>query len=212
MPQKRNPVALEHGRALASKALGQATAITAAVHNTPFGDIVDTEDDLQPLVSRMFADASRAVALVAAAMERATFDVAALAARANQGWITVTELADTLSRDHGLPFKAGHAIASQLIARAQASPDASVAALLRDAAKAVGGVAIEYTDAQLSMILSPRHFVEVRKTHGGPAPSETRRASAVSEGLLAGDDEWLSDTRADLARVEEELRSASSSI
>jgi argininosuccinate lyase len=212
MPQKRNPVALEHARALASKALGQATAITATVHNTPFGDIVDTEDDLQPLVSRMFADASRAVALVAAAMERATFDVAALAARANQGWITVTELADTLSRDHGLPFKAGHAIASQLIARAQASPDASVAALLRDAAKAVGGVAIEYTDAQLSMILSPRHFVEVRKTHGGPAPSETRRASAVSEGLLAGDDEWLSDTRADLARVEEELRSASSSI
>ena len=212
MPQKRNPVALEHGRALASKALGQATAITAAVHNTPFGDIVDTEDDLQPLVSQMFADASRAVSLVAAAMERATFDVAALAARANQGWITVTELADTLSRDHGLPFKAGHAIASQLIARAKAAPDAPVAALLRDAAKAVGGTAIEYTDAQLSTILSPRHFVEVRKTHGGPAPSETRRASAVSEGLLAGDDEWLNHTRVDLARAQEERRSAAAAI
>ena len=34
-----------------SKALGQASAILLAVHNTPFGDIVDTEDDLQPLVS-----------------------------------------------------------------------------------------------------------------------------------------------------------------
>ena len=52
MPQKRNPVALEHARALASKALGQANAIQLAVHNTPFGDIVDTEDDLQPLVHR----------------------------------------------------------------------------------------------------------------------------------------------------------------
>ncbi len=51
MPQKRNPVALEHARALASKALGQASAIQLAVHNTPFGDIVDTEDDLQPLVA-----------------------------------------------------------------------------------------------------------------------------------------------------------------
>src|SRR5690606_17957010 len=48
MPQKRNPVALEHARALASKALGQMLAIVQAVHNTPFGDIVDTEDDLQP--------------------------------------------------------------------------------------------------------------------------------------------------------------------
>ena len=58
MPQKRNPVALEHARALASKALGQASAIQLAVHNTPFGDIVDTEDDLQPLVESMFEDAS----------------------------------------------------------------------------------------------------------------------------------------------------------
>ena len=57
MPQKRNPVALEHARALASKALGQAAAITLIVHNTPFGDIVDTEDDLQPLVASMFRDA-----------------------------------------------------------------------------------------------------------------------------------------------------------
>src|SRR5437899_1137872 len=57
MPQKRNPVGLEHARAIASKALGQASAILLAVHNTPFGDIVDTEDDLQPLVDRMLRDA-----------------------------------------------------------------------------------------------------------------------------------------------------------
>ena len=40
----------------------------SAVHNTPFGDIVDTEDDLQPLVASMFRDAVRAVTLVGAAM------------------------------------------------------------------------------------------------------------------------------------------------
>ena len=68
MPQKRNPVALEHARAIGSKALGQAQAIVLTAHNTPFGDIVDTEDDLQPLVFAMFRDATRAVQLVAAAM------------------------------------------------------------------------------------------------------------------------------------------------
>ena len=31
-----------------------------AVHNTPFGDIVDTEDDLQPLVDGAYRDARRA--------------------------------------------------------------------------------------------------------------------------------------------------------
>src|SRR5881392_1661878 len=75
MPQKRNPVALEHARAIASKAAGQAQAVFATVHNTPFGDIVDTEDDLQPLVASMFRDAQRAVALVAASMRGAQLDV-----------------------------------------------------------------------------------------------------------------------------------------
>ena len=50
MPQKRNPVSVEHARSLASRALGEALGVMVAVHNTPFGDIVDTEDDLQPLV------------------------------------------------------------------------------------------------------------------------------------------------------------------
>src|SRR5262249_11475138 len=56
MPQKRNPVALEHARAIGSKALGQASAITLVVHNTPFGDIVDTEADLHPPLAPPFLD------------------------------------------------------------------------------------------------------------------------------------------------------------
>ena len=74
MPQKRNPVALEHARGLASKALGQAQAVVSSVHNTPFGDIVDIEDDLQPLVFSMFRDAIRAIKVVAAAIRTAEFD------------------------------------------------------------------------------------------------------------------------------------------
>ena len=55
----------------------------------------------------MFKDATRAVTLVAAAMADAEFDVARLAQRAGEDWMTMTELADTLARDHGLPFRPG---------------------------------------------------------------------------------------------------------
>src|SRR5258707_13858342 len=68
MPQKRNPVALEHTRILASRALGEAQAVLTCAHNTPFGDINDSEDDLQPLVFTMFAYALRAVRLLAGVM------------------------------------------------------------------------------------------------------------------------------------------------
>jgi hypothetical protein len=37
--------------------------VLTCAHNTPFGDTVDAEDDVQPLVLSMFADASRAVRL-----------------------------------------------------------------------------------------------------------------------------------------------------
>src|SRR5262249_4797985 len=139
MPQKRNPVALEHARAIGSKALGQAQAIVTSVHNTPFGDIVDTEDDLQPLVFSMFRDATRTVKLVAAAMSSAEFDAARLEASAADGWTTLTEVADTLVRDHGLPFRMAHTIASQLMSARCREPQKPMSELLAEGAGCVLG-------------------------------------------------------------------------
>jgi len=190
MPQKRNPVAIEHARAIGSKALGQAQAIATSVHNTPFGDIVDTEDDLQPLVFSMFRDAMRAVTLVAAAMTTAEFDAARLEARAADGWTTLTELADTLVRDHLLPFRTAHAIASRLIAARQHDPEWPLSELVADASTDLTGTPLAYTDLALAEILSPRHFVNVRRTLGGPAPEETARAAAASRSELDADEAW----------------------
>jgi len=212
MPQKRNPVALEHTRAIGSKALGQANAIVLAVHNTPFGDIVDTEDDLQPLVVSMFSDAGRAVRLVAAAMTTAEFNRARLAAGAAQGWITVTELADTLTRDHGVPFKTSHTIATRLVAESAKRPSESRATLLREVSASVLGAPIGYDDAALTEILDPRHFVRVRTTPGGPAPSEMLRAIAVSRDALNCDARWLEAGRAKLAAADQALTAASAAL
>ncbi|MGI9203020.1 MAG: argininosuccinate lyase, partial [Woeseiaceae bacterium] len=71
MPQKRNPVAIEHVRAIASKALGQTLGVLTSVHNTPFGDINDVEDDLQPLNFSAIRDTIRAVSLLGHALDAA---------------------------------------------------------------------------------------------------------------------------------------------
>jgi argininosuccinate lyase len=205
MPQKRNPVALEHARAIGSKAVGQGQAIITAVHNTPFGDIVDTEDDLQPLVASMFLDATRMVTLVAAAMRGADFDRDRLAARAAFGGTTMTELADTLVRVHGLPFRTAHGIAALLQKARTEDPDAPLAPALARASQALLGRAIDYTEAELQTILSPRHFVGVRKTWGGPAPEETGRAIAVSRAELDRDRGAWAERRDHLARAEAAL-------
>jgi argininosuccinate lyase len=212
MPQKRNPVALEHARAIGSKALGQVSAIMTSVHNTPFGDIVDTEDDLQPLVAGMFRDAARAVTLVAAAMRDAEFDVARMEARAADGGTTLTELADSLVREHGVPFRTAHAIAARLSGSCRLNEPAAVAAMLRDITRDVLGAPLELTATELSQIMSPRHFVDVRRTLGGPSPTETSRALEQAGAALDADRGWLIRARAAVTAAEERLRARSLSL
>jgi argininosuccinate lyase len=212
MPQKRNPVALEHARAIGSKALGQASAITLAVHNTPFGDIVDTEDDLQPLVASMFRDAVRAVTLVGAAMKDATFDVARMASRAAEGGTTLTELADHLVRQHGLPFRSAHTIAARLLKARRESPGTPLSTTLAAVSSDLLGVPLTYSDAEIDEILSPRHFVDVRRTPGGPAPSVTAGAIQESRQLLQRDAAWLARTREALAAADARLQQRSRAL
>ena len=201
MPQKRNPVALEHARALLSKAFGQLNAVAQVPHNTPFGDIVDTEDDLQPLVRSAFRDATRAVSLLAATLATAEFDARRMRERAGAAWVSVTELADVLVRDHGLSFSLAHDIVSEIVRRARGGAGDEPAALLEAAGRA-RGYRIDYTPAQLAHILSPENFVEVRRTWGGPAPDLIAAAISAARASLGGDNDRLEVHRRRLAEAE----------
>jgi argininosuccinate lyase len=212
MPQKRNPVALEHARAIASKALGQAQAIVVSVHNTPFGDIVDTEDDLQPLVHAMFQDSTRGVRLTAAALATAEFDAARLEKTAGEGWITLTELADTLTRDHEVPFRTAHAIAGRLVQARERDPNGRLSVLVAEISRELLGAPVTFTDGELAEILSPRHFVNVRRTHGGPAPEVAARAAADARLQLDDDRDWWNSATAALSAAARRLAERSARL
>ncbi len=212
MPQKRNPVALEHARVIGSKAVGQAQAVMTAVHNTPFGDINDTEDDLQPLVFSMFKDAFRAVRIVAAALRTAEFDAATARGTRRR------RLDDADRTGRYARARAGHSVqrrprnlgAASLRrgSRIRAKP---LAAILADESAQVLPAPLVYTEGALEQILSPRHFVMVRRTYGGPAPDETRRAAAVSNAKLDADQAWLDEATDALARAQQRLARESGS-
>lgn len=208
MPQKRNPVALEHARALASKAVGQAQAAMVVVHNTPFGDIVDTEDDLQPLVHDTFHDATRATALTAAALENSEIDVARMRERAGIGWTTTTELADALTRDHEVPFRASREIAARLVIARRERPWEPLTDAVKRLSREIAGREVVYEEETLRRTLTPEHFVSVRRTLGGPAPDVVAAAVADAERTLDRDREWIDASRVRLAAAADELRAA----
>ena len=72
-------------------------------------------------------------------------------------------------------------IAARFVTGSQAAPGRPISELVREISSDVTGKAVDYTEAQLAQILSPRHFVEVRTTYGGPA----LRDGARDQGLPA---------------------------
>jgi argininosuccinate lyase len=212
MPQKRNPVALEHVRILASKAFAQATGVMSAIHNTPFGDINDVEDDLQPMIAQALRDAVRSLSLFSASLDTATFNVDILRRRAAEGFITVTELADTIVRREGLSFKLAHKIVARSVRLAiDASSDITYD-IFRSAAREVTGEVLSISSAEFDAALDPEHFVRVRTILGGPAPAETRRAAAVEREKERFDKEWYERRSKALEDYKFELRAAADNV
>jgi len=186
MPQKRNPVALEHLRVLASCALGQCQAVIWGLHNTPFGDVVDAEDDIQPAVRNTFQYSQRVLSLLAEVLSSVEIDKAKALARCTGGEITLTELADCLVRSHRLPFRTAHHIVSQVATALREQPARRkedsliehVCELTARFSRKILGNSIRIPSQQMSQILDPLHFVEIRDIFGGPSPRTVKESLA----------------------------------
>lgn len=205
MPQKRNPVALEHIRAIGSKALGQTLGVFTSVHNTPFGDINDVEDDLQPLIYSAIRDANRAVALFAGTLKSATFNLDILKKRAQENFITVTELADTIVRKENLPFSVSHKIVGASVKAAIEDGGEITYDILQTAANEILGRKLSLTEVETQTALSAENFVNIRTIYGGTAPEETRRALSVEHEEQLSNEKWISEKQENLKNAEENL-------
>ncbi|MGE7877682.1 argininosuccinate lyase [Peribacillus muralis] len=176
MPQKRNPVSVEHSRSIASSAYGDALAAMNMIHNTPFGDIVDTEDDLQPHLYRAFANAGRVMKLMYAVIATLKVDEGYTKEMAAKSCITVTELADTLTRDHKISFRKAHTIASHIAKRSLSEGKELYDWDIEDINKLINEFAsVNIAEGEWEKIISPEYFVKIRSIQGGPSPKEVSR-------------------------------------
>ena len=117
MPQKRNPVVLEHVRVRIGWVYGDANTVATIVHSAALGDTNDVEDPMLLPLARTFDSAEAVLRLLTATLATAEFDRGVLAERAGQGFTTATALADALVQDHGLAFRTAHHIVARLVRR-----------------------------------------------------------------------------------------------
>lgn len=202
MPQKRNPVPLEHSRVLASRALFEAQSVVGSLHNTPFADMNDAEDDLQPLVYMAFEDAQRSVRLLAGVLPSAQLNTAKMAKAAEGNFLPVTELADTLVRATGMSFHSAHSIVSKVVRELKGNYDADAMTDLV-AQELEGRHAIPRE--QIRAALSAKNFVAVRKIVGGPAPEALEPEILRAREAMVSDQSWAKERMCRLAEAHQTI-------
>lgn len=208
MPQKRNPVSIEHSRSIASSAYGDALAAMSMVHNTPFGDIVDTEDDLQPHLYRAFNNANRVLKLMYAVIATLKVNKDHAKEMSKKSSITITELADTLSRDYKIPFRKAHSIASFISRKTIQEKKELYDWNVEEINKMIQEHAnISLTDEEWKKIISPEYFIKIRDIQGGPSPDEVTRMIRTRNKTLSLQIEELDNTIQSLNQKRKELLS-----
>ena len=178
MPQKRNPVPIEHMRHLASATVGRCDMVVNVMHNTPFTDMNDSEGEVQQAGYAAFDSGGRVIALLTAFLPACSVNGARVRANADAACVTVTELADTLVRDDGLTFRQAHEVAAKtaraVIAAGQ--PLGHGFAAFAEAFRDVAGRDSSLSDAAFANATSPETFIARRNRPGGPAPDALRAA------------------------------------
>lgn len=195
MPQKRNPVSLEHIRAQLSSVIGDTQTVMLMIHNTPFGDIVDTEDDLQPYIWKAIDKLHGIYHLLSCILLTMTVKREILLKRAQDSFANVTELADTLVRKEGISFRHAHQIVSSSVKQVINSGKDSLIHLtlkiVNEHCKAVIGRKSSLTEEQFRQALSPEHFVRIRVLEGGPSPVSMDAAIVRCSEEQKQWEEWL---------------------
>ena len=178
MPQKKNPDTAEIMRAKSASVFGAFTAALVTVKGLPMSYNRDLQE-LTPNIWRGMHDARVSTCLLADMLASAEFDTERMKEEAGKGFSTATELADTLVRTYGLPFRTAHNIVGRAVQKGSLS-----LATLEAAAQEVGKISLKkkgLTQKKIDEVLDVDYSVALRKAPGGPAPAAVKRAISGPE-------------------------------
>jgi argininosuccinate lyase len=193
MPQKKNPDTAELARGKAGSVLGSLMAALSICKGLPLSYNRDLQE-VTPHLWRSLDWARSTVRILDGSVSSLKFNLERLEKSSGAGFSTATEIADSLVRITGMPFRTAHRIVGR-IAASGSRP--GLAELDEIALENAGYRASErgFSEADLERALDPRSNVALRANTGGPAPVETERMIRDRLGRIAKGEERLAQRR-----------------
>lgn len=179
MPQKKNPVVAEVVRAKCGKVFANLSGSLTLLKSLYQSYSLDLQE-LTPMLWESVDETKAAVEVMRRMMARIEPKEGVMRQRAKLGFSAATELADTLVRKTGVPFRDAHAIVGRMISNTiKAGKTAEQLGFedLQRASEEIVGRRLDLSPEDFTRALDPGRAVEARKSPGGPAPM------AVSEQL-----------------------------
>jgi argininosuccinate lyase len=203
MPQKKNPDTAEIMRAKSGSVFGAFTGAILTVKGLPMSYNRDLQE-LTPHIWRGTRDAKESLRLLIDMLSSATFDTERMKEEAGKGFSTSTELADTLVRTYGLPFRTAH----NIVGRAVQKGDLSLSTL-EEAAREVGaGISLGekgLTQQKIDAVLDVPYSIDLRKAPGGPAPFAVKIALSERKKQLDADSLHIDQLLGKLSKAKEDM-------
>ncbi|MEO5736474.1 MAG: lyase family protein [Variovorax sp.] len=213
MPQKANPGVIQNTRAKATDVVASAQAVTLRAHNVTPG-MIDYKNTASAAGAKTFVLGVEMLQQLNGVLGALQIDPARALEELESDWITSMELAETLQRAHGVPFRVGHHFASEIVVYARSQnlrpkdfPYAQAQRIYAEAGQKyqMAQAVLPLDEATFRATLSPVTMVRTRTGTGGPQPAEVRRMLAASSAALVRDQAWVNARRSRLIEAEASL-------
>ena len=191
MPQKRNPGLMNNCRADCSDVVSEMNAVFMRVHNVVPGM---TDGKSVAKNGRMPKAAVGMCERFLKVLNGLRINPARALEELNSDWTASQEIADRLMREHGLPFRIGHHMASRMVSYARANgllplnfPYAEIVRIYREEITEEfpeASPVFPMSEAEFRDALDPRKIVENRRTAGSARPSEVEAMIGEEEAAL----------------------------
>lgn len=204
MPQKKNPDTAELARGKTGSVIGSLVSALAICKALPLSYNRDLQE-VTPHLWRGMDWTRSTVRILDGCMSTLKFDLKKMEESSGAGFSTATELADSLVRITGIPFRTAHSIVGRIAASGRRPGLTDLDAVAMEVA---GFWPSErgFTSGDLDCALDPRSNVALRANTGGPAPTEGRRMVREHLSLIAERSEKMAKRRDKVSRILADLR------
>ena len=168
MPQKRNPGVIMRAREAASNVVGLAQTVIFRAHNVTTG-MTDYKAPWAEI--GFFPEAIKMIKGMNTVMDALTINPKRSLEELEDDWTTSMELAETLQKEHQIPFRVGHSFASSIVTYARANgfkpKDFPYSKAVELYAQAITKFKLPDTnlpikEAEFRQVLSPEFMVKTR--------------------------------------------------